>query len=232
MLIPTTNEASPRVLQPSSPHTLQLRTIRLRKVRENVEIWRKAVLLTGVLLVIIGVWSLPRMTFRAFEGNGCFGGMCGKVGLCACLMGILTGTIAIQAGRKRQIRLARWYSLCIIALIVLCLLTAICLPILRFPSPKSALKSYHSHHFPPKPRPDRPSSPQLDRLREMSRPKGEKDPPKPGHCGIPRSSYMTYYLLFAPIAALLLFTSLRFRRVLQTHQATISVEIEEIRLVI
>jgi hypothetical protein len=198
-----------------------------------VEIWRKAVFLTGVLLVIMGVWSLPSMTFRAFEGNGCFGGMCGKVGLCACLMSILTGTIAIQAGRKRQIRLARWYFLCIIVLIVLCLLTAICLPILRFSSPKSALKSSHNYHFPPpKPRPDRPSSPQLDRLREMSRPKGQKDPQRPGYCRIHRSSYMTYYIFFAPIAALLLFTSVRFRRVLQTHQTTISVEIEEIRLVI
>lgn len=231
----TSSESDLCVIQSSYQHTLQTRIVLHHQVRKQVKIGSRIVLLTGFFLVILGVLSLPMMTFRAFDRRGCMGGHCGQAGLGTSLVSILTGAIGIYASRKQEIRLAKAYSRVFLALIILCCLTSVCLPnLLSRPGQSSSRPSHHPlpSQTAPHPRPNRPSSPQIDRLREISQPNEHKEPRWTRFCHIPKAAHTAFYLIFLFATMALFLTSIWFRRALERLESSQVAEMEEIRLVV
>lgn len=231
----TSSESDLCAIQTSYQHTLQTRIVLLHQVKKQVKIGSRIVLLTGFFLAILGVLSLPTMVFKAVESKGCMGGHCGKAGFGTSLVSILTGAIGIYASWKQEIRLAKAYSRVVLALIILCCLTSVCLPsLLSRPGQSSSKPSHHPmpSQTAPHPRPNRPSSPQIDRLREIAQANGHKEPRWTRFCHIPKPAHTAFYLIFLFATMTLFLTSIQFRRALERLESTQVAEIEEIRLVV
>lgn len=216
-------------VQPSDPPTLQTRIVLRHRVKNQVKNWARIVLFTGFFLVVLGFFTLPMTAFKVVDRRGCMAGHCGKVGLGTSLIAILTGAIGMYAGWKQEIRLARCYSRAVLALVIMCCFISVCLPTLLSRPEQSGSKPAHHpvpNQTPLHPRPGRPSSPQIDRLRDISRHK------KHSSCQIPKPAHTAFYLFFFFSTIGLILISTRFRKSLASLASTQTAEIEEIRLVV